>query len=450
MNKQTVDYLFKSTALAIISGAFLFGAAAAQAPADDREGLPASYDGPASAVAAVVNDTVITTFDVQQRMKLMLLSAGGRITPQMMPQLQRQALRDLVEEQLKFQEAKEFEMKVEDAEIDGELKAMAGQTGLSVDQLQEALQAEGISIATLKTQIEAQIAWPRLVQGRYGKRVRVSDDEVELTLERLRADATQEQILVSEICIPVPSPDQTQAYYEGGLQLLEQMRRGVPFAVIAQQFSACTTAAAGGDMGWVRPGELPAELDAAVRELPPGAVTNPIQSEGAFMIMAVRDKREAVKQGEKTWTLAYAGAPVSMGRAAARTALEKLKTAEACGAGPSLRQDLGADIGVALIENVTLAAADDRFRSAVENLDRGELSEIIEADDTLHILYGCEVDEGLGIPSRDAIEDRLYNRQIQRIAQQYLRDVERKSTVDIRLVTPDAAQQARPPAAANG
>jgi peptidyl-prolyl cis-trans isomerase SurA len=432
--------------LAAIAALAPSAAAAQGAPsaAGDRAGLPASYTGPASAVAAIVNDKVITTFDVQQRMMLMITSSGGRITPQMMPQLQRQALRDLVEEQLKLLEAKEFDLAIEESEVASELQTMAAQTGLTPLQLEEALKQNGISINTLKTQIESQIVWPRLVQGRYGKRVRVTDEEVDETLERMRADATQEQTLISEICIPVPSPDQAQAYYEGGMQLLEQMRKGVPFAVIAQQFSACTTAAAGGDMGWVRAGELPPELDTAIRQLPVGAVTNPIPSEGAFMILAVRDKREAVKQGEMSWTLAYASTPVSAGRAAARTALEKLKTAEACAGGRTLRQDLGPDVSVALVENTTLSAVDERFRSAVEDLSRGELSEIVEADDALHVLYACEIDEGLGIPSREAIEDRLYNRHLQRIAQQYLRDVERKSTVDIRLTTPgDPAKQAQ-------
>ncbi len=432
----------------MVAAACFAGAALAQRPADDRKGIPETYKGPASAVAAIVNDKVITTFDVQQRMKLMLMSAGGRITSQMLPQLQRQAIRDLVEEQLKFQEAKEFDVKPEEGEVASQLRGMAGQAGLTVEQLESALKADGISIDTLKSQLESQIVWPRIVQGRYGKRVRVSDDEVETTIARMRADATQEQTLISEICIPVPSPDQAQAYYEGGMQLLEQMRKGVPFAVIAQQFSACTTAAGGGDMGWVRAGELPAELDEAVRQLPVGAVTNPIPSEGAFMILAVRDKRAAVKQGEMTWTLAFASTPISTGRAAARTALEKLKTSEACAGGRTLRQDLGADVGVAMIENATLASIDERFRPAVESLRRGELSEIVEADDALHVLLACEVDEGLGIPSREAIEDRLYNRQLERIAQQYLRDVERKSTVDIRLKSPAEVEQERRSAAA--
>lgn len=433
MSGALTNSLFKTTAFAALGVACLGSAALAQQSPGDREGLPESYQGPASAVAAIVNDTVITTYDVQQRIRLMVMSSGGRVAPQMLPQLQQQAVRDLVEDQLKLQEAKKFDLVIGEDEILSEIRQMAAQSGNTPEKLLDILKADGISRQTLENEISSSLAWPRLVQGRYGKRARVTEEEIDSTLERMREDATQEQVLVSEICIPVPSPDQAQAYYDGSLQLIEQMRKGVPFAVVAQQFSACTTAAAGGDMGWVRPAELPANLGEAIRNLEPGSVTNPIPSEGAFMILAVRDKRAAVRQGAKSWTFAYASTPVSTGRAAARTALEKLATAEACAGGRTLRQDLGPAVSVAMVENVSLKDVDERFQSAVESLDRGKLSELIEADGELHVLYGCEIDEGLGIPSRSAIEDRIYGRQLERISQQYLRDVERKSSVDIRL-----------------
>ena len=402
------------------------------AQTEDRTGVPETYQGPVSAIAAIVNDSVITTYDVQQRIKLMVISSGGQVNPQILPQLQQQALKDLVDEKLKLLEAKEFDLIVDKGEIDAEIQQIAGQGGVTAEDLAQTLRNDGISMDSLRNQIEASIAWPRLVQGRYGKRVRISDDEIEATMERMKEDASKEQYLVSEICIPVPSQDQAQTYYEGGLQLIAQMRRGVPFAAVAQQFSACTSAANGGDLGWVRSGELPTELDEAVKALPTGAVTNPIPSEGAFMILAVRDKRQAVAQGKKTWTLAYAGAPLSLGRNAARQALEKLPAADACGTREQ-HADLGLGVGIALIESASLEDIDPRFSSAIEELKRGDLSPIIEADDALHAAYVCELDEGLGIPARATIEDRLFGRQLTRLANQYLRDVERKSLVDIRL-----------------
>ncbi len=385
----------------------------------------------ASAIAAVVEGCPITTRDVDQRAKLMMLSSGGRLTPAMAEQLKSQALRDLVEETLKLLEASSYDMELSEQEVSQEITAIAGQSGLTLPQFEEVLSSQGIALESMRSQVRASILWPQLVRGRFGSNINVSDNEVQRTYERMRDDATKEQFLVSEICIPVADPNQAKAYYEGGLQLIEQMRRGVPFAVVAQQFSACPSAAAGGDIGWVRSGELASELDDALKALPAGAVTNPIPSEGAFMIMAVRDKRQAVVKGKETFTLAYAGAPVSIGRSAARQALEKLPAAQACGVREQ-RQDLGPSVGLALLENVTLEEIDERFEVALDGLGRGELSPIIEADDALHAVYVCDKDEGLGLPSRDALKDRIFRRHLNRRSQQYLRDVERERLVDIR------------------
>lgn len=433
--------LFFSVLYAASLSAVLAPGAAAQvaanpAPAADAaptaDEVIARSGVPVEAVAAVVNESVVSTFDVRQRMKLMLMSAPGEIPDEAFAQLQQQALQDLIEDELKLQETKQFEMKAADSEIAQEFSLVAAQSNLSPEQLTEALDQAGIPEEALKKQLTANMLWPNLVQGRFRERIRVNDDEIESTLDRMREDAQRAQFLVSEICIPVTDPAEAQRFYQGGLQLIEQMRRGVPFTVVAQQFSACTTAAVGGDLGWVQAGELPKELDDAIQVLDIGSVTNPIPSDGAFIIIAVRDKRNAVVQGEPTFTLAHAVADTTEGKNEARFALEKLSSANPCN-GPSLRIDLGPGVGVTVLENLTLEQIQQPFRDFIEDLDRGDTSPVIEADGRLHTAYVCDKDEGLGLPSRAALENRLYSRQLNRVSQQYLRDVERKSMVDIRL-----------------
>lgn len=408
---------------------------------DPRAGLPADYKGPANAVAAIVDDKVITTYDVSQRLRLMVVSSGGRVPAGAIPQLQQRALRELIEEKLKLADGVKWKVDAEPDEVDAEISEIAGTSGLSLTQFAQALASQGVDIDSLREQVKAQIIWQRIISGRFRSRVKISEREVDDQLERLRADMTNEQFLVSEICIPVQDPQQAKEYYQGGLQLIEQMRRGVPFAAVAQQFSACSSAAAGGDLGWVHSGELPKELDDAVRALPPGAVTNPIPSEGAFVILAVRDKREAARPGDMTYTIAYAGAPLDRGRNDALLALEKLKTADACATGRALRQDIGQGVGVTLLENVKLQDIDLRFRSAIEGLNRGDMSGAVEADGALHVALVCEIDEGFGLPSRLALEDKILSRQLGRISAQYLRDLERTSHVDVRTKPAPARQQ---------
>lgn len=430
--------------------------AAAQpaAAADPRAGLPESYKGPVAAVAAVVNDKVITDYDVAQRLRLLIISSGStNVPPQVIPQLQQRALRDLIEEKLKLADGDKWKVDVSDDEISEEIGGLAGQNGLQPQQFLNALAQSGVDPEGLREQTKARIIWERIISGRFRSRVKVSDREIDDQMSQLRSDATKQQFLVSEICIPVQDPAQARRYYEGGLQLIEQMRKGVPFAAVAQQFSACSTAASGGDIGWVHAGELPKDLDDAVRALPIGSVTNPIPSDGSFVILAVRDKRDAVVAGQRTYTFAYAGAPLSEGRNTALLAIEKLKTADACGSGRSRRQDIGQNAGVAVMEQVKAGDLDPKFAAAIAGLKRGEMTGPVELGGALHVALVCEIDEGLGLPSRAAIEDRITGRELQRISEQYLRDLERTSHVDVRLreqaplgATPSAeADPALPP-----
>ncbi len=426
---MTAMRIFSFTSIACV--AFLVTTQSFAQPPLDSETVIERSGVPREAVAAIVNEVVITTYDLRQRMQMMLLTAGGRVPIGARAQLQQQALRDLVEEKLKLQEAKEYELEATPEEIEQELVSLAAKSNLPRDAFVKVLEANSISVKLLEEQIKAGILWPQLVQGRFRDRIRVNDDEVDNTLERMRADINLNQFRVSEICIPVDDPSQAQQYYQGGMQLIEQMRAGVPFAVVAQQFSACTTAAVGGDVGWVRAGELPPELDSAIRDLPVGSVTNPIPSQGAFIILAVREIRRAVVAGEPTFTLAHASASEAIGENAARFAFEKLATADAC-TGRPLRIDLGEGVGVSFLESMTIGDIDSRFSDFIVDLERGDTSPLIKADGAYHAAYVCDKDEGLGLPSREALEDRIYSRQLTRIGLQYLRDVERRSLVDIK------------------
>jgi len=397
-------------------------------PQPAQQGVP--FLPPGESIAALVNDKPITTFDLRQRLKLILLSSGGRLRADQVAQLEQNALRDLIEEKFKIKALELFEVKTSDRDVDNEMRRIASQASLSVDELASSLTSQGISLNSWREQIRISIGWQNLVQGRFSSRVKINEREVDLTLETIRDDATKERFLVSELCIPVEDTSQIQAYYQAGLELIEQLRRGVPFAAAAQNFSGCTSASIGGDIGWVHAGELPKELDEAIRAIPVGSVTNPIPSGSSLMIMALRDKKEPREQGEQSFTLAYASAPISIGENNARIALQKLPTAEVCNS-RAIKLDLGPNVDTYLLESVALSDIHPRFARFIEDLTPGDSSAVIEADDYLHMVYVCEKDEGYGLPPRAAIEDRIFGRQLTLLGQRYLRDLERESTVEM-------------------
>lgn len=387
------------------------------------------------AVAATVNDVPISTFDVQQRLRLILITTGGQIPEGAELQYQEQALRELVEEELKRQETQEYSVIVSDGEVDQELARIAASGNTTIPGLAQELGNAGIAIETLREKIRVDNAWQSLVRGRFNARVSIGEREIDDMIEEMRSEQTQEQFLLSEICLPVENQQQRDRIYNVGMQMLRQMQSGVPFQALAQQFSICPSAARGGDLGWMRGPELEDAVEEVVRQLSEGNVSTPIEMEAGDMmkLIAVRSVRAASEKGDPSFELAYAAVSKSVfPREEAERRLGLLPTANACNS-ESLSTDLGEQIGVELFPMIPIAAVRTEFHDEILGLRRGDLSNMMETSQHYHRVYVCEMDEGLGLPRRRQVESRLEAEQFNLLSRRYLRDIERDSDIDIRL-----------------
>ncbi|MEM9054687.1 MAG: SurA N-terminal domain-containing protein, partial [Pseudomonadota bacterium] len=164
-------------------------------------------------VVAIVNDDPISFTDVRQRAQLLLLSLGGQQpTQEQVQQITTQALEQLIDEKLQLQEAAEYEVQVSDSEIASSIERLASQSGLTREALVNSLLQAGVNPASLEEQTRADIAWRRIMGGLYGSRIRISSNQIQEQLKRLRADAQKEQYLVSEIFLYAPlESDREQA-----------------------------------------------------------------------------------------------------------------------------------------------------------------------------------------------------------------------------------------------
>jgi peptidyl-prolyl cis-trans isomerase SurA len=411
------------------------GAAAALLSASALSAQPAEPRVIGDAVAATVNDRPISTFDVEQRLRLLLITSDGTIPPGAERQYQEQALRDLIEQELKRQEVEEFGVQIPDEEVDMELARVAATGGGTIASLANDLAQSGIAIEKLREKIRVDQAWETLVQGRFRSRVSITDGEVDSLLSEMRAEQQAEQFLLSEICLPVNDESERERIYNVGMQMLRQMQQGVPFQALAQQFSICPSAARGGDLGWTRKPELEPEVSEILAQLSEGNVSTPIEVENGqvLKLVAMRAKRDAAEKGDPSYEVAYAGVPKGVySRREAEERLRRLPETNACNA-DGLSVDLGPQIGVELLPMSPIAAIAPSFHDQLLDLRRGDLSELLESTDAYHMVYVCEMDEGLGLPRRRVVRNKLAGDQYDLLARRYLRDIERDSDVDIRL-----------------
>jgi peptidyl-prolyl cis-trans isomerase SurA len=415
--------------------------APAQAPAAQQANAPALLPLSES-VAAVVNDEIISTYDLAQRMRLLIATSGVQPTQETLPQFQREALISLIDEHLQIHELRRVEKQQKmtiiatENEAREELASMAKQNNMTAAAFTAALQSQGIGADTLLQQLRAQISWQRWIQGRYGSRLRIGEDQIKATQQRLALSASKPQYEVSEVFIDAARVGGMDTALRGAQQLVVQMQQGAPFPSVARQFSAAPTAASGGDAGWISSGEMPPEVDAVLERMRPGQLSAPIPVKDGVYIIYLRDQRSgagstlvALKQAAVALPATASDADV----AAARTKLQAVRAgAKGCAdleaAAAKTQGVVAGDLGEAEVSDLA-----PEFRDAAQRLQADQISDPIRTKVGLHLVAVCGKRAAGGSQmTHDEIENRLFGQQLAMIARRYMRDLRNSATIETR------------------
>jgi peptidyl-prolyl cis-trans isomerase SurA len=251
----------------------------------------ARAQGVVERIAAVVNQNIITTQDLLNRIDLAIISSGLPNTPETRQRLAPQVLRGFIDETLEGQEASRLKLEALPTEVDRAFASIAERNHMTADQLGSYLEGKGLAPSILRNQLKGQIDWLKVVTRELRPKVVVTREQVDLALKSEAAG--DEEIHLGEIVLPVYSPDQEASVMKDADNLVASIRNGGDFAALARQLSAAQTASQGGDLGWVRLSSLIPQLRAVVATMPPGTVTSPIRTQNGIYVFQMRDRRLA-------------------------------------------------------------------------------------------------------------------------------------------------------------
>jgi peptidyl-prolyl cis-trans isomerase SurA len=387
-------------------------------------------------VVGTVNDQIISTYDLRQRLLLVIAMSGVKVTQENLPELEQDALRSLVDEKLQAEELKRYEVKVDDGDLEDEVSNIAKENNMSREQLYAGLQRAGVQPETLKIELRARLGWQMLVGGRFRDHARVSPDEVQQTLARIAAAATKPQFLVGEIYIDAARVGGMEEAITGGAQLEEQIVKGAPFQSVARQFSNAPSAATGGDAGWLLSGEIVPEVQAALEHMRPGQLSKPIQTKDGVWIVYLREQR-AGGSGTTMVSLKQAAVRLPADASAdqvdtAQKTLAGLQSKVSCDniekVGNSSPGVIGADLGES---NVTDLAPE--FQQATQSMKLGQVSAPIRTSAGLHLIALCNKRTvGIDIPTKEQVEQKLFGNQIGMLERRWMRDLRSSATIEMR------------------
>jgi peptidyl-prolyl cis-trans isomerase SurA len=388
---------------------------------------------------AIVNGSVITQTDIQQRLALLAIANGGQIPADQIQPLSEQVLRNLIDETLEIQAAKDDKIDVKQSDIDKTVARVAQNVKKTPDQLAAFLQANGSNIKSLRRQVEGEIAWRRLQQDKIEDGVSVGDDEVKAVLDKLNASKGTEEYRVGEIYLSATPATQAQTL-ENANKILAQLKQGASFPGYAREYSQASTAAVGGDLGWVRPEQLPAPLASALQQMQAGSISNPIPVGGGFSILAVQDTRKVLTADPRDAVLSLKQVSISFPKGTTRDVAEPIvaKFADAvkniggCGGAEKIAAEFHGDVVTS--DQVKMRDLPVALQNLMVPMQVGQATQPFGSlEEGVRTLVLCGRDEvSPSAPSYDDIYNQLNEERINSRSQRYLRDLRRDAVIEFR------------------
>ena len=431
----------------LVAGLLTSGVAAAQPrrpatlPPAPSEAAPESGGGQ---IVAVVNGDVITSGDVASRGKLFALSTGLPVTPEVLARLRPQVAKQLVDERLRLQEVQRRRINVSDREIAAAIEEIEQRNGMPKGALNGSLRGQGVALRTLIDQVRVQLGWTRVLRQELGARAEVTDADVADQVRIFKEQIGRPEFRVAEIFIPIDDPAKSADARRFADAVIAQLRAGAPFAVVAAQFSQSQTALQGGDLGWVRASQLDPEVANVVREMPPGAISNPIEVPGGVSIVTLRTKREvgrdqATAMSIRQVFLPFVGAlnpaaPTDQQRKTVEQAQAVSRSVKSCKDMEEANQRAGAvrpsDPGEVKLEAIGSAP----LRNLLAGLAIGTPSKPVIAAEGVAIVMVCSREvKSAATPTKEEVSERLLQERVELTSRQLQRDLRRRAIMDERV-----------------
>ena len=416
------------------------------APPAPAEVLTPESGAQGYAIAAVVGDSVISTYDLSERMRLVIGTAGLSNTPETRSKLLPQILKQLIDEQLQLQEATRRGKSVSDDEMKTAIATIEANNNKPAGSLLEYLAAQGISIPSFQQQVRAQVAMSKLVNSIVRPQVRISDTELKRAIANKVQQSSRREVSITPLLLTVDKPEQEAETKALAEKILTEVKGGASFASVAQQLGEAQPT---GSMDtWVNPEQLEPELIAAVNAAKPGDIVGPIRSPRGYNIIKVNDSRVTRKTEPDAKP-----APVEVyakqvllklePNASTKEVQVSLDIVRAISKQPNdcKSQNL---VGVQNLEQSGITVSylrsrldqlPDYARDRLAALGVGDVGEPFATPEGIRFYQLCERTE---LPASeaepdDALRNELYGRKLELEVTKFMRDLRRKTFIEIRL-----------------
>lgn len=398
-------------------------------------------------IVAVVNDDVVLLSELEEetvRIQQKLQQLGAPDMPK--EEMHKQALERLILNKLQLEEAKRLGISVDDRTLQQAMSSIAERNDMSLDELEQALQAEGMTPAQYREDVREEIILQRLRNREVINRINITKAEVDSYLAHAAQNlAGRSAYRVRHILVSTPDGASSAEIAEArskAQEIVARLKQGEDFAALASRYSQGRQALEGGDLGWIEAGQVPTLFADHVESMERGEIRGPLQASSGFHIIKLEDykggDRNVIKQTLARHILIRTDELTS--DQDARIRLEQLHQRILGGEDfAALARAHSDDTGSALkggdLGWVTPGSLVPKFEEVMDDLELGEMSKPFRTEFGWHIVQVLErrTKDVTKTLKRDKAKLAIRNQKAEEALQLYLRKLRDQAFVETRL-----------------
>lgn len=422
-----------------------FAAVATSASAQSPR-RPAGEPLPADRIVAVVNDEVVTLYELRSRLDSALSQLKRQGTP-LPPRevLEKQMLERLITDRVQLQHARDAGLRIDDSQVEQALQRIAGSNRMTLAQFRQALEADGIVFAKFREEIREEMTIARVREREVENRIVITEGEIENYLSGQSAQGGGEEYEMAHILLRAPeaaSPEQIQKLRARAEQVQARLNKGEDFGQLAASYSDAPDGLQGGGLGWRTLDRLPGIFAEVAPKLTAGEVSPILRSSNGFHLVKLVAKRggtvlPAVQQTHTRHILIKVNEVVS--EAEAKHKLDSLRERLSNGASFAELAKLysqdgsaakGGDLGWIYPGDTV-----PEFERAMNALQPGLISQPVQSPFGFHLIEVLErrVQDVSSDRQRMAARQVLRERKLDEAYQDWLRQARDRAYVEYRL-----------------
>lgn len=260
--------------------------------------LPARYSNAevVDRIAVIVNDEIITQGEVDKILynvyKQLKVQYSEEELEEKIDDARTNLVKTLIEDRLLLSEAKRRNIEVDDKEVDEKMNEIRDNFK-SEEEFRNALTADNITISELEKRYKERIMRDKLIDVEIRGRISVSPQEVvEFYKGHKEEFKDSEKIKLRSILIRVTGERPREEALKLAQTILVRLEEGGDFALLAERYSEGPYASSGGDLGWIRNGELMNRINDIVFTLNDNEISGIIETNLGFHIFKAEDREE--------------------------------------------------------------------------------------------------------------------------------------------------------------